>query len=118
MRIISDDSKSFIAALILGLIGVFYYGFIRKDLTINEKNIKDKYVILNGESLLKERLDTGFVKIKAHIKEFENWEDMKKRALSFDIRETYTKEELNIKIRAIIREKIRLNEKFTSQEKT
>ncbi len=91
-------------------------GMIKKDLTINEKNIKDKYVILNGESLLKERLDTGFVKIKAHIKEFENWEDMKKRALSFDIRETYTKEELNIKIRAIIREKIRLNEKFTSQE--
>ncbi len=43
MRIISDDSKSFIAALILGLIGVFYYGFIRKDLTINDlKQIKVK----------------------------------------------------------------------------
>lgn len=36
MRIISDDSKSFIAALIFGLIGIFYYGFIRKDLTIND----------------------------------------------------------------------------------
>ncbi len=89
-------------------------GVIKKDLIINGQNIKNKHIIINGESIHKERIDAGFIKIKAHVKEFENWEDIKKRALSFDIRESYTKEELNIKIRAIVKEKIEKNEKFAS----
>lgn len=91
-------------------------GVLKKTFLVNGTNIRNKYVILNGESILKERVDAGYRKIKAHIKEFNSWEEMQKRALSFDIRETYTKEEINIKIKAIIKNKVKENEKINKEK--
>ena len=64
-------------------------GVIKKNIKYKGKELKNKYIILNGETYLESRRKSGYGTIKAQIKEYKSIEAMKRRAIEIEIGEDY-----------------------------